>query len=164
MGLGRSLLYSLPLSLLSSLGAAAWATTIELNVLPTIDSAGTCPEQLIAHETLRPYQEGGYSRDGMIKLGEIATDIRVLGSNPFSTTWVGTLKPQYRDCQGSAIISTIDGEAYTGHSYLQVQLTNGTATAVLDMTGIPDANGFTSTLLSGEMRNGNPRWTWGGTD
>jgi len=164
MQIQRSLFWALPVSLITSLGAAAGATTIELDVLPTLDSPGTCPEQLIAHETPRPYVEGGYSRDGMIKLRDIATDVRVAASDLFSTTWVATLKPEFRDCEGTAVINRIDDEPYEGHSYLQVQLAAGEVTAILDMTGIPDANGFTSSLLFGGLRQGNPRWTWGGSD
>ncbi|RZM82445.1 hypothetical protein [Leptolyngbya iicbica] len=164
MNLTRSLLWAIPFSVLTSLGSAALATTIELEVLPTLTSGGTCPEQLIAHETLRPYVEGSYSRDGMIKLRDIATNVRVVTTDAFSTTWTATLKPEFRDCEGSAIITRIDDEAFTTHSYLQVQLADGEVTAVLDMTGIPDANGYTSTLLFGGLREGNPRWTWGGSD
>ena len=164
MQIPRSLLWACPLSLLTSLGSAVHATTIELNVLPTLASTGTCPDHLIAHETSRPRVAGGYSRDGMIKLRDIATAVRVARSDPFSTTWVATLKPEFRDCEGTAIINAIDDEPYEGHSYLQVQLAAGEVTAILDMTGIPDANGFTSTLLFGGLRQGNPRWTWGGSD
>lgn len=162
--LQRSLLWALPLSLFTSLGSAALATTIELDLLPSLDNDGTCPDQLIAHETLRPPVEGGFSRDGMIKLRDIATNVRVAASSPFRTTWVATLKPQFRDCEATAIINRIDTEPYEGHSYIQVQLANGEVTASLDMTGLPDANGFTSTLLFGGLRQGNPRWTWGGSD
>lgn len=164
MQIPRSLFWACPISLLTSLGSAALATTIELEVLPTLDSTGTCPEQLIAHETPRPRMEGGYSRDGMIKLRDIAKDVRVARSTPFSTTWVATLKPEFRDCEGTAIINAIDGDPYEGHSYIQVQLADGEVTATLDMTGIPDANSYTSTLMFGGMREGNPRWTWGGSD
>lgn len=164
MTIWRSLFIGVPLSFLSSLGTVALATTIELDVLPTNGPIRNCPATLIAHETLRPPFEGGYARDGMIKLRDIATNIRVHESNVFSTTWVGTLKPEFRNCEGSAIINSIDNVPYEGHSYVQVQLANGQAKAILDMTGIPDVNGFTSTLLFGGMRDGNPRWTWGGTD
>ncbi|PSN18568.1 hypothetical protein C7271_11845 [filamentous cyanobacterium CCP5] len=164
MNIGRSLLWALPLSLLSGVGAAALATTIELDVLPINGPEAICPARLIAHETLRPPFEGGFAQDGMIKLRDIATNIRVLESDTFSTTWVGTLKPEFRSCEGTAIINSIDDGAYEGHSYLQVQLVDGQVTATLDMTGIPDANGFTSTLIFGGLRDGNPRWTWGGTD
>jgi hypothetical protein len=164
MLLQRSLLWACPMSLLASLGSTALATTIELDVLPTLTPEGTCPAQLIAHETPRPYVEGSYSRDGMIKLRDIATNVRLVNTDTFSTTWVATLKPEFRDCEGSAIINRIDDESYTGHSYLQVQLANGEVTAVLDMAGTPDANGFTATLMFGGLREGNPRWTWGGSD
>ncbi len=164
MKLWQPIACSFPLSILSSLSWAAFASTLELNILPTLDSTGQCPNQLIAYETLSPYTEGGYSREGMIQLGDIATDIEMAGSDSFSITWLGSLKTLYRDCQATAIINRIDGEAYTGHSYLQLRLVDGQAAVVLDMTGIPDANGFTSTLLSGTMRDGNPRWIWGGTD
>lgn len=162
--LGTALLWSLPLSLLSSLGAAALATTLELNLLPANGPEGNCPESLIAHETPQPFFEGGFATDGMIKLREIATNIRVLQSDLFSTTWVGTLKPEYRNCQASAIINTLDGEAWQRHSYLRVQLVNGQARVTLDMTGVGDANGFTSAITFKGIRDGNPRWTWAGTD
>lgn len=164
MKLQKSLFLALPISLLTSLGSVAFSTTIELDVLPTLENNGTCPDQLIAHETPRPYVEGSYARDGMIKLRDIATNIQVVSSDAFSTTWIATLKAPYSDCEGSAIINRIDDELYGGHSYIQVQLANGRVTASLDMTGIPDANGFTSSLLFGGMRQGNPRWTWGGSD
>lgn len=164
MKLWQSLVWGLPLSLLSSLGSNAFALTLNLNVLPTLNSEGQCPEQLIAYETPRPQVEGGYSRDGMIPLSNIATNVEVAASDSFSTTWVGTLKPEYRDCQGTAIINSIDDATYSGQSYLQIQLANGKVRVVLDMTGIPDANGFTSTLLFGGLRDGNPVWTWGGSD
>jgi hypothetical protein len=32
------------------------------------------------------------------------------------------------------------------------------------MTGVRDANGFTSTVIEHTLRDGNPRWRWGGTD
>jgi len=165
MHLQRALLWAWPLSVLTSLGATAIATTIELDVLPTLDAPlDSCPPQLIAHETPRPYMEGSYAWDGMIKLRDIATNVRVATADTFSTTWVATLKPAFRNCEGSAIINRIDDEPYTGQSYLQVQLANGEVTATLDMTGIPDANGYTSTRLFGGLRDGNPRWTWGGSD
>ncbi len=161
----RSLLWAIPFSVLTSFGAAALATTLELDVLPTLDAPlDSCPPQLIAHETRRPYVEGSYAWDGMIKLRDIATAVRVATTDPFSITWVATLKPEFRNCEGSAIINRIDDEPYAGHAYLQVQLADGEVTATLDMTGIPDANGYTSTLLFGGLREGNPRWTWGGSD
>jgi hypothetical protein len=164
MKLTQSLLWSLPLSLLSTLGTAALATTIELNLLPHLDSTGTCPETLIAHQTPRPYFEGGYVTDGMIKLRDIATDIRLTDATPFSATWVGTLRPAYRDCQAAAIINSIDDEVFLGQSFLRVQLFDGQALVSLDRTGIADANGYNTLMIFQGIREGNPRWAWGGTD
>lgn len=160
-----ALLGSLPLSLLSSLGAAALASTIELSVLPTLDGPQVrCPAGLIAHETHRPYVEGGFSIDGMVKLRDIATNIRLSQSDQFSATWVGTLKPEYRNCQASGGMVSIDGAAHEANSYIRIQLVNGQVKAILDMTGMRDANGFTAVILFKGLRDGNPRWTWGGSD
>ncbi|MEM6451715.1 MAG: hypothetical protein AAF703_15520 [Cyanobacteria bacterium P01_D01_bin.105] len=168
MKLNRALRWSLPLALplglLSSLSSAAFAITIELNILPLNGPELGCPEKLIAYETIRPRTPGGSARDGMIQLAAIATDITATQRDDFSATWVGTLKPEYRNCEASAGMTLLDGEAYGSHSYIRVQLTEGQATVFLDMTGMPDANGFTSTLLDQTMREGNPRWAWGGTD
>lgn len=166
--LGASL-WALPLSLLSSLGSAALATTMELQVLPLLrpssggQSAG-CPQTLIAYETLQPYAPGGYSTQGMIQLSTIATNISATQRNDFSATWTGTLKPEYRNCKASAGIFKIDGADFTGHSYLRLQMLNGQVTAILDMTGMRDANNYTTVIIDQTMRSGNPRWTWGGTD
>jgi hypothetical protein len=35
---------------------------------------------------------------------------------------------------------------------------------ILDMTGMSDANGLTPVILNKGVKNGNPFWTWGGTD
>lgn len=156
------LLASLPLTLLGN--AMAAASTLELNVLPRNSAPEACPTVVIAHETARPYFEGGYTIDGMVKLGDIATDIRLVGSDDFSATWVGTLKPDYAECHGTAGISVLDGEPYGGHAYLRLQFVEGQVTAILDMTGWSDANGFTAAILYQGIREGNPRWTWGGTD
>ena len=77
MSLNKALLWALPLSLLSNLGATAWAKKADLSVLPSNDSLGNCPENVVAYETPQPYTQGGYATDGMIQLREIATDISV---------------------------------------------------------------------------------------
>lgn len=155
---------SLPFSLLVNLGAAAVASTIELNVLPFNGPELSCPEKLVAYETARPRSPGGYATDGMIQLSAIATDIAATQKDDFSATWTGTLKPEYANCKASAGMSVVDGEDNQGHSYLRVQLADGKATVILDMTGMRDANNFTATLLEQSLRDGNPRWAWGGTD
>jgi hypothetical protein len=162
--MGWSLLWSLPLSLLLNLGATAFATTIRLNLLPLNGVEGRCPERLIAYQTPEPYFEGGYTINGTINLSEIATNITNSQSDAFSTTWVGTLKPEYQNCRASGGMSSLDEEVYQGHSYLRVQLVDGQVKVILDMTGMRDANGFTTVITYKGMRDGNPRWTWGGTD
>lgn len=164
LNLGWALLGSLPLGLVSNLGAAALANTIEMSVLPTNGPIAACPEGLIAHETSQPYFEGGYATDGMIKLRDVATNIRLLQSDDFSTTWVGRLKPEYRHCEASGAMDSIDGEAFQGNSYIRIQLVDGQIRAILDMTGMSDANGFTTVITFKGLREGNPRWTWAGTD
>ncbi|MEM9484204.1 MAG: hypothetical protein AAGA83_10985 [Cyanobacteria bacterium P01_F01_bin.116] len=165
MNLSKALVWALPLSLLGGLGNIAFARKATLIVLPTLNASETgCPAELVAYETPRPHSPGGYATDGMIQLGEIATDIGVSQADDFSVVWVGTLKPEYVNCEATAGISTIDGESFQGHSYIRVQLSDGNAKVILDMTGVSDPNGFTSVILFQGMREGNPRWAWGGTD
>ncbi|MEM8804589.1 MAG: hypothetical protein AAGF01_00890 [Cyanobacteria bacterium P01_G01_bin.38] len=166
MNLNQALLWGLPLSLLSNWGVAAYARTADLTVFPSndLETLTDCPQNLIAYETLQPYSQGGYATDGMIQLSAIATDIRVDQVGEFSVTWSGTLKPEYANCQATAGIVSLDGEAYQGHSYIRAQFIEGQVEAILDMTGVRDANNFTAEILYHGLREGNPRWTWGGTD
>ena len=96
MNLYRAIGWAIPLSLVSSLGAAAFASTIDLEVLPLTTQSNPqgsgCPATLRAYETPNPSQVGGFSTQGMIQLSAIATDISVAQSDKFSATWVGTLK------------------------------------------------------------------------
>ncbi|MEM9165292.1 MAG: hypothetical protein AAGC54_19800 [Cyanobacteria bacterium P01_F01_bin.4] len=149
-----------------NLGASALARTANLTVLPSndLESLTDCPQSLIAYETPQPYSQGGFATDGMIQLSAIATNINVSQVDDFSVTWIGTLNPEYVNCQATAGIVSLDGEDYQGHSYLRVQFTDGQVKAILDMTGVRDANSFTAEILYHGMREGNPRWTWGGTD
>ncbi len=100
----------------------------------------------------------------MIKLGDVVTDIRLADTTPFSATGVGTLKPEYRDCQAAVIVNSIDDERFQGQSSLRVQLFDGQALVSLDRTGIADANGYNTVIIFQGMREGNPCWAWGGTD
>jgi hypothetical protein len=64
---------------------------------------------------------------------------------------------------------SLDGETYEGQSYIRIQLVNGQVVngqvkAMLDMTGMRDANGFTTAITFRGVRDGNPRWPWAGTD
>ncbi len=100
----------------------------------------------------------------MIHLSAIATNINLSEANDFSATWTGTLKPEYANCVGTAGITEVDGDPFQGNSYIRVQMAEGQAKVILDMTGMGDANGFTSSIVDQTLRDGNPRWAWGGTD
>lgn len=153
------------LGILAALSAPATASTIELQVHPAGDpSRMRCPEKVIAYQTPRPYQEGGYQTDGMVALEAIATQISVAQTDPFSVTWIGTLKPPFQTCRATAGMSVVDAQPYSGHSYLRMQLRDGKAYVILDMTGLQDPNNLTPVILYKGLRQSNPRWTWGGTD
>jgi len=157
-----SLLLAFPISL--GISWTAVAETIELQVFPANGPEQSCPQQVIAYQTGQPYQEGGYATDGMVDLSEIATDIILAPEEPFSATWIGTLKPQYRNCEGTAGMFKSDDKENTGPSYIRLQMFQGKAKVILDMTGMQDANGLTTQIINSGLRQGNPRWTWGGTD
>ncbi len=160
-----ALLRILFLGIFPVLSAPVLASTIELQLHRAGESRSTdCPVKAIAYQTPKPYQEGGYETDGMVSLQEIATQISVAQTDPFSVTWIGTLKPQFQNCQATAGMTSIDGQPNTEHSYLRMQLLNGKAHFILDMTGMQDANGFTPVIVYKGMQQANPRWTWGGTD
>lgn len=161
----KKLLGLLPFAWLATTMTAN-AATLELKLLELNDRQQSkgCPTTVTAYQTAQPYREGSYANDGMIQLSAIATDIEITQTTPFSVTWTGTLKPQYKDCRASAGIAKIDGSPYQGHSFLRMQIINGQASVILDMTGQQDANDYTTVILFKGMRDGNPRWTWGGSD
>lgn len=146
-------------------GSIASAVTIEMRPHATIDAPqAKCPEKVIVYETARPYREGGFEWDGMAMLSAIATQITIAKVDPFSTTWVGTLKPPFQNCTATAGMSVVDGQNFTGHSYLRMQFLKGKVYLILDTTGTRDANNLTTAILRKEVLQGNPRWRWGGTD
>lgn len=153
------------MGLLGVYGAGVSATTIELHphALGSPQEV-RCPEKVIAYQTAKPYQEGSFTWDGMVNLGAIATQISVAKVDPFSVIWVGTLKPPFQSCQAAAGMFKVDGQPFSGHSYLRMQFLNGKAYFILDMTGLQDANDLTTAILRHEIVRGNPRWQWGGTD
>ena len=155
----------LPLGVLLTFASPAMANTIQLKVFPVNGPFIGCPETVTAYETPQPYREGSYARDGMVQLSKIATNIKLFRVDPFSVTWVGQLKPQFQNCQATASMWVVNEKNYSGQfSYLRLRFLDGKAYAILDMTGLPDANSYTSEVIYKGMRDGNPRWTWGGTD
>ncbi|MEB3250891.1 MAG: hypothetical protein ACKO5P_09880 [Nodosilinea sp.] len=147
---------------------AAIAGSIELRFAPLLSRTTSptmrCPDTVTLTETLQPYREGSYGIDGSAELGAIATNMAIAASDPFSVTWVGTLRPEYRDCQAAAGMVSLGGEDYQGHSYLRMRLMGGKAYLILDMTGQRDPNGYTTVILKKAVDNGRPTWSWGGSD
>jgi hypothetical protein len=151
-------------ALLSLANPSAFAKTVELQPHPLSEPTVTCPKKVMAYETPKPYREGGFETDGMVDLSAIATQITIGSVDPFSVTWVGTLKPQFKNCKAGAGMTTLDAQTFSEHSYLRMRFLNGKVYFILDMTGLRDANNFTTVILKKDIVKGNPRWTWGGTD
>jgi hypothetical protein len=143
----------------------AQAQPMEMQVYPALNAPmGPCPEKLTLTEQPQPYREGSYAIDGKANLSQFADRFTIASSDEFSVTWVGTLKPAYRQCKATARIVKSGTEAYLGHSYLRLRFTGGKVYLILDMTGLSDASGFTATILRKGVREGNPTWSWGGSD
>ncbi len=156
---------SIAASLLSSL--PAHAANLDLEVFKAIDTQDPnvrCPAKVVVSETPQPYREGGYTIDGTANLSAIATGFTIASNDEFSVTWVGKLKPQYRQCKATARIVKSDNEDFSGHSHLRMRFVGGKAYLILDMTGMSDANRLTTAILKKSVRNDKPIWSWGGTD
>ncbi|MDX2257037.1 MAG: hypothetical protein NW214_16100 [Pseudanabaenaceae cyanobacterium bins.39] len=123
-----------------------------------------CPTSFSLVETPRPYTEGSYTIDGTASLGWLAKGFRIASVDEFSVTWVAQLQPKYRKCVGTAKISKVNGEMFEYHSHLLMRFMKGSAYLTLDMTGKQDANDLTAVIMNQNVKNGNPVWTWGGTD
>ncbi len=140
--------------------------TLTLSVYP-LDSRDTfpiCPTEFSLTQTSRPYYEGGYTIDGSASLSWFARPFKMEASDEFSVTWMAELQTKYRNCQASAKITKINDEPFDGHSYLRMRFINGKAYLILDMTGMRDANSLTTVIIKQDIKNGNPIWSWGGTD
>ncbi|WP_126388158.1 hypothetical protein [Pseudanabaena sp. ABRG5-3] len=139
---------------------------ITFSVYPADSGAAfpICPTEFSLTETPRPYYEGGYTIDGSASLGWFAKQFKIETSDRFSVTWAAKLQTKYHNCIATAKITTINGEAFRGHSYLRVRFMDGNVYLILDMTGMNDANSLTAVILKKDVKNGNPIWTWGGTD
>ena len=142
------------------------AETLTLKVHPAGSKAvqPICPTQVTLTQKARPYYEGGYTIDGSAKLDSIVGKFKVVTSDEFSVTWGAKLQRKYQNCQATAGIAITGKEPFQGHSYLRMRFTKGNVYLILDMTGMYDANGFTPVILKKEVKDGNPLWTWAGTD
>jgi hypothetical protein len=139
---------------------------LTLSVYP-MDSGATfpiCPNTVSLTETPRPYREGGYTKDGSASLSWFARPFKIEKSDEFSVTWVAPLQIKYHNCKATARITQINGERFEGHSYLRMRFIKDKVYLILDMTGMNDANRLTTVILKKAVENGNPIWSWGGTD
>jgi hypothetical protein len=155
------------LSLFPTLKVEAETVTneIELKVYSQNDQKQSCPATIIVTEIPRPYQEGSFATDGSVNLSKYATNIAISANNSFSTTWVGTLKPKYAKCFASAGITKIGGEKYTGNiNHLRLHFVKGKIYFMLDLAGGYDANDYPLVVVKQGIKQGNPFWTWAGTD
>jgi hypothetical protein len=154
------------MTLVPSLSAQAQtkAQNIELKVYTENQDKKSCPNKFTAKEQAQPYREGGFATDGSANLSAIATNISITASNNYSVTWVGTLKPNYAKCLASAGISAVDGTKYEGNSRLRMHFVKGKVYFMLDLAGESDPNNYPLIVLKKGLKNGNPIWTWGGSD
>ncbi len=142
-------------------------STIEFRVFPALDRSNQehlCPTTLTVTEQAHPYREGGFTIDGSANFKHLASNFTIATSDDFSVTWVGQLNPQYRQCKATARMVKSRGANYSGPSYLRLRFVQGKVYLILDMTGMSDANEYTTVITRKMLQNGNPTWTWGGTD
>lgn len=151
--------------------AAGWppagrADGLELKVAPLISRtpSGPCPQAIALVETRQPYREGSYGVNGRAALASVATGWRLVGRDGFSATWVGQLRAPYQRCTASAGIVRTDTTPYRDHSYLRMRFSGGRAQLILDMTGMRDPNNYTPVILNAGVSQGQPVWSWGGSD
>jgi len=57
-----------------------------------------------------------------------------------------------------------DNEPFREPSHLRLRFRNGTVELILDMTGRRDPNGYTPAILRATVSQGQPVWTWSGSD
>ncbi len=156
--LGTTMLSLLPFS-------SAKAGELKLSIYPILTAPeGNCPEFITVNHESDPYREGGYTIRGKAELNDIANDFMITSQDIFSTTWSAVLKPEYAHCNATGRITENDGESYDFHSYLTVRFMAGQLIFMADFTGLNDANNYTPTLLESGVNNGDPFWSWGGTD
>lgn len=141
------------------------SSEIELKVYSQNEQKQSCPDKVFVTEQSRPYQEGSFATDGSVNLSAYASDISILTENNFSATWVGKLKPQYVKCLASAGMTKVDGQDYSGNiNYLRMHFFQGRVYFILDLAGGFDPNAYPLVVLENSLKNGNPAWTWGGSD
>lgn len=145
---------------------AGSAGTLVLQVAPlhSRTPTGPCPGSLSLEETPQPYREGSHSVDGRAAMDTVATGWRLTGRDAFSATWEATLLPAYRRCLASAGIVRFDDEPFREQSHLRLRFRDGRLQLILDMTGRRDPNGYTPAIQRAAVSQGQPVWSWSGSD
>jgi hypothetical protein len=142
------------------LSITAQAEPLVLEVYPSSDASDViCPQQIVVIEEAKAFS-GSFTVNGRAELKEFAGPFSIVNKDAFSVTWEAKLNPQYRQCKATAGLS--DDNRYL--SYLRMRFLDGKVLLILDMTGLRDANRFTPTISSQDVKNGNPVWQWSGTD
>jgi hypothetical protein len=144
------------LPLLSNLSASAQtkSRTIDLKINPEYQQKQSCPNTVRIIETPQPWQDGGFATDGYAtNLNSIVSNLTVGASNESKVTWVGKLKPKYVKCSGSA-----------SSEKFKIRFVKGNAYFTLNLAGKRDPNNLSLVVGEKGVKNGNPTWTWGGSD
>ena len=144
--------------------ARAGALVLQVAPLHSRTPAGPCPTTISLVETHQPYREGSYGVDGRAALTPIATGWRLSGRERFSATWQARLLPAWRGCVASAGIVRFADQPFRDHSYLRLRFSDGMVQLILDMTGRRDPNGYTPAIFTAAVSQGQPVWSWGGSD
>jgi hypothetical protein len=143
----------------------ATAKDLTLKVFPANTArSGICPSDITLTEKGRPYTEGSYTVDGEAKLDWLAGAFKIVATDRFSVTWQAKLQNKYQNCIATAGFDYDAEERTQRHSYLRMQFDKGKVYLILDMTGRYDANRLTPTILYQAVKDGNPIWSWSGSD
>ncbi|BBC24817.1 hypothetical protein [Pseudanabaena sp. ABRG5-3] len=142
------------------------AESLKLKVHPTVRNANEsiCPKEVVVSQKVRPNVQAAYILDGTAQLRWLADQFKIVASNEFSVVWGAKLQPKYQNCHAAAGLSSADRGGLQQHSFLRMQFTEGNVYLILDMTAMYDPNGYMPTILKQEVKDGNPIWSWGGTD
>ena len=162
--LGASIVLLPLLTNLSALGQNQ-PQKIELKVYSQNEQKQSCPDKVVVTEQSAPYQEGSFTTNGSVNLSAYASNISILSSNDFSVTWVGKLQPKYAKCSASAGMTKVDGKDYSDKlNYLRMHFVQGKVYFILDLAGGSDPNNYPLVVVKKSVKNGNPAWSWGGSD
>lgn len=143
----------LPLFSNLSANAQTKSTITELKISSGYQNKQSCPDKIRIVDTPQPYREGSFATDGYANLNSIASNVTVAKSYKSSVTWVGKLKPKYAKCSGS----TDKGEFKTSFSKGKIYFT-------LNVGNQLDPNKQALQVIKKGVNNGNPTWTWAGSD